>query len=130
MQKHSIDLTFKTDLDLLSLYSIPEFDFKQWAKESLLTYIATGEILRSPLPKAPESLTVQKTTFDLTFDEQSDAIIDKWLDSLHPFQQSGAVKTLLRASLAGPCEFAYYEDYPLTVLKAKRKKKSKSRNEG
>ena len=104
-------LTVAQDLSLLTLSSIPEFDFRQWVEDSLLTYITTGETLKTPTPHVPGGLNLRRTTVNLTFNEQNGAIIENWLRHVRPDYRSLMIKIVLWNSLTVPCLTAFYKNY-------------------
>ena len=112
-----LTLTILSDLDLLTLGNIPEFNFKGWVKNSLRTYVGSGITLKIPLPlTAPPSLTLKSVTYSITFDKNKDHAVENWLKSIKKKHRSGAIKSVLRCSLENPCLFAHYDVYPTTFL--------------
>lgn len=111
-----LKLTTLCDLDLISLYGIPEFDFKGWIRDALRTYAGTGEISRTPLPTAPDKVFQQAVRISLTFDEKKDASVVGWLNILQHKLRSSAIKAVLRCSLTHPCLFSFYSESPAPFL--------------
>jgi hypothetical protein len=112
-----LTLTILSDLDLLALSSVPEFNFKNWVRDSLRTYAGTGVTRKVPLPaSAPPELSLQSITYSITFDKHKDKTVESWLKSIKKKQRSGAIKTVLRCSLENPCLFAHYDTFPATFL--------------
>jgi len=106
-------LTAVSDLDLLSLYNIEEFDFKKWVKDTLRTYVDNGSVRKMPLPIVPQGQAWHFTrNLSITFDEKKDVEIIDWLLMTRKKQRSNAIKALLRCSLESPCLFSFYAFYP------------------
>jgi len=111
-----IKLTSVCDLDLISLYNSPGFNFKDWARHVLKTYTGSGEIVRIPLPAAPDIICTQSVRISISFSEIKDASVVSWLDTLKNRLWSCAIKSVLRCSLTHPCLFAHYDNAPAPFL--------------
>jgi len=124
-----LNLTLLSDLDLITLYCIPEFDFKVWVRNALRQYAGSRVVLKTPLPAPPESLSPENMMLSITFDRHKDAGVLEWLKSLRDYQRSAAIKALLRCCLESPCLYACHTDFP-TIFPAqapgKRKKPRES----
>jgi len=107
-----LNLTILSDLDLITLYCIPEFDFKIWIRNALRLYAESRTVLKTPLPAPPESVSPENMMLSITFDHNKDAKVLEWLTSLRDYQRSGAIKSLLRCCLDSPCLYACHADFP------------------
>jgi len=108
-----MSLTAVSDLDLLSLCNIEEFDFKKWVKDTLRVYVDSGSVRKMPLPIIPQGQAWHfRKNLSITFDEKKDVEIIDWLLMIRKKQRSNAIKSLLRCSLESPCLFSFYAFYP------------------
>jgi len=106
-------LTLRFDKDLLTLISIPEFDFRKWIRDTLGTYAITGEVRKVPLPDAATDRPILRDMmFSITFDKNRDAEVVELMNAVQDKQRSGAIKSILRCSLSRPCLYAHFKDYP------------------
>ena len=106
-------LTLRFDKDILTLISIPGFDFRKWIRDTLGTYASTGEVRRIPLPAtSPDKPVLKDLMFSITFDKNRDAAVVDLLRAVQDKQRSGAIKSILRCSLSRPCLYAHFKDYP------------------
>jgi len=48
----------------------------------------------------------------ITFDERRDAVVVNWLNALQHRLRSGAIKSVLRCSIAHPCLYAHFKTLP------------------
>ena len=117
-----IKLTVLCDSDLLTLNSIPEFNFKKWVREALGTYASTGGVITIPLPDPPEMLDLKNIMLSITFDDKKDAAIVELLKPVQHRLRSSAVKTILRCSITHPCLYAHFQTLPPIVYPKKLEK--------
>jgi len=122
-----LNLTILSDLDLITLYHIPEFDFKIWVRNALRLYAEDRTVLKTPLPAPPESISPENMMLSITFDPFKDAKVLKWLNSLHDYQRSSAIKSLLRCCLNSPCLYAFHSDFPTLFPSRAPERRKKSR---
>jgi len=106
-------LTLRFDKDILTLISIPGFDFRKWIRDTLGTYASTGEVRRIPLPAtSPDKPVLKDLMFSITFDKNRDTAVVELLSAVQDKQRSGVIKSILRCSLSHPCLYAHFKDYP------------------
>ena len=118
-----IKLTTLSDKDLLTLNSIPEFDFRNWLRETLVTYANTGEIRKVSLPVSPSDKPVLKNImFSINFDQTKDVAVVELFSAVQNRLRSGLIKSILRCSLSRPCLYSYFDIYPapFPVIKPER----------
>ena len=107
-----LKLTTTSDLDLITLNCIPDFDFKVWIREALREYAKTGNVMRFQLPEPFQIETeAQSVMLSVTLDKRKDSAIMKWMKRIKVKHRSNAIKSVLRCSLSNPCLYAHFESF-------------------
>jgi len=101
------------DKDLLTLDSIPEFDFRKWIWDTVRAYANSGDIQKIQLPAAsPDKPVLKSKMYSITFDKTKDVVVVDFLSEVQDRLRSCVIKSILRCSLSRPCLYTHFKDYP------------------
>jgi len=115
--KIRLSLTASRDIPLLTLYHVPEFDFKGWIKNSLRAFAETDRAVKILLPDIPDNLKLKKVILSITLDEQKDRAVIKWLETMKKEEWCPRIRCVLQYCLEEPCIFYCYKDPAAAIAK-------------
>lgn len=97
-----LKLSITHDMDLITLTQC-KFPIAEWIKIALRSYVEDKTLSVIPLPEMPSKIRYEKCEINFSLHEVRDKSIIEWLTALRAGQRSGAIKTIFRCSLSGPC---------------------------